>query len=1272
NTAPVAVNDTATTTENAIITGAAPGVLGNDSDPEGDALGVVAVAGSADNLGNPVAGSAGGIFVLQADGSYSFDPGTAFDDLQLGEQRVTGISYTISDGNGGVATATLSITVTGQNDAPIGSDASISLDEDTQATGALPVATDPDGDTLTYALVGEAGNGTVRISAGGAYVYTPNPDYSGPDSFTYTVSDGTATVTYTVTITVLPVEDDPVAGPLPDLAMVDGQAPNVDVSGAFSDPDGDALGFTATGLPEGLTISADGVISGLVDSSASQLGGGIYSVTVTAADPAGNSASRTFTITVTNPGPIAVDDAGGTGENESATGNVVSNDTDPDGDALTVIAVGASGNGVGAPAAGSNGGSFTILADGSYSFDPGTAFDDLAAGETRETSIAYTVSDGEGGVASAVLRITVTGTNDPPIASDSSITTAEDTAVTGAIPASDAEGDALSFTLVAQPPNGTVVLNPDGSYSYSPAVDFNGTDSFDVTVSDGLGGEVTVTVTVTVTPVNDAPVGADGAIEVTEDTPFGGMLPVATDVDGPSLTYAAGTIAPEHGTVTINSDGSFTYVPNADYSGPDSFTYSVSDGIAPPQSYVITVTVSGENDPPVAVDDGASAQENADISGVVTGNDSDPDGDALTVVGVGVASGGVGSTVAGSNGGNFVITADGSFIFSPGVDFDDLQFGEQRQTTVSYTISDGNGGAATATLTVTVDGANDAPGAGVLPPLAAVDAGTVNYDASTVFFDIEGDALSFSAEDLPDGLSISATGQITGTLRSDASILGPGANGVYVITVTATDPGGLAVSRSFTLTVTNPPPVAGNDSATTAEDTPLLGASVTGGDSDPDGDALTYSVVSGPANGTLTFRADGSYDYAPAPNFNGIDSFTYSVSDGQGGTAQAVVTITVTPVNDAPVAVDDPGAFAIDEDGSATIAPLGNDSDPDGSPLTITRIDNQAIAVGGSVAVAGGIVTLNGDGSLTFAANADYSGTPSFTYTVSDGALEATAVVTGTVSPVNDAPVNGLPPSFAGSEDTPLQLTGISVADVDAGAGVITVTLGVDAGSLTASATGDVAVSGSGTATIVLSGTRDALNAYLAGGTAPIYQPVANSNAAVTLTMLTDDGGNSGAGGPLTDSDVATIMLDGENDPPVVSAPPPSGPEDTPIAGAVVATDPDGDALTFTLTAPPANGTVSLAADGSYVYTPHTNFNGTDTFAITVDDGNGGVVIVPISVTITPVNDAPIGADAAFEVAEDGSLDGTLPLASDPENDPLTYGLGQPAGSGVATVNPDG
>jgi VCBS repeat-containing protein len=1272
NTAPVAVDDAVTTTENAVVTGTAPGVLGNDSDPEGDALGVVAVAGSAGNLGVPVAGSVGGSFVLQADGSYTFDPGTAFNDLQAGEQRVTSISYTISDGNGGVAIATLSVTVTGENDAPVGSDDAITLDEDTQASGTLPVATDPDGDALTYALVGDASNGTVTVSADGSYVYTPAANYFGPDSFTYSVSDGVATVTYTITIDVLPVGDGPVAGPLPDRAMLDGATPSIDVSSAFSDPDGEALAFTANGLPAGLTISTTGVISGTVDNSASQQGGGLYTVTVTAEDAAGNTVSRSFTITVTNPVPTAVDDAGSTGENTPATGNVIGNDSDPDGDTLTVIAVGASGNGVGTPVAGSAGGNFTILADGSYSFDPGTAFDDLAAGETRQTSVGYTISDGEGGVASAILRITVTGSNDTPIASDSSITTSEDSVVTGAIAASDAEGDTLSFTLVAQPANGSVTLNPDGTYSYAPAADFNGTDSFDVTVSDGNGGVVTVTVTVTVTPVNDAPVGSDGAITVGEDTTFTGTLPVASDVDGPALTYAAGSIAPAHGTVTISSDGSFSYEPDPDYTGADSFTYTVSDGIAPPQTYTIIVTVSGANDAPIAVDDSSSTEENTAVSGVVTANDSDLDGDPLTVIGVGAPSGGVGSVVAGSAGGSFVIAADGSFTFTPGAAFDDLQLGEQRQTSVTYTISDGNGGVATATLVVTVNGSNDAPSGGTLPPLAGNDAGAVSYDASIAFSDIEGDALSFTAADLPAGLTISSSGAITGTLASDASIGGPGANGVYVITVTATDPGGLSVSRSFTLTVTNPPPTTGNDSATTAEDTPLVGASVAANDSDPDGDALTYALVSGTANGTLTFRADGSYDYVPAPNFSGIDSFTYSVSDGQGGIAQAVVTITVGPVNDAPVAVDDTGAFTIDEDGRATITPLANDSDADGNPLTITRVDNQAIAIGGSVAVSGGVVTLNGDGSLSFVASADYNGAPSFTYTISDGLSEATATISGTVNPVNDAPVNGLPSSFSGTEDTPLALTGIMVADNDAGSGIITVTLSVDAGSLAANSGGGVTVAGSGTGSIVLSGTLADINAYLAGPGVPIYQPVANSGSAVTLTMLTSDGGNSGAGGALSDTDTATIILSGVNDPPLVSAPPASGAEDTPIAGAIVASDPDGDDLSFSLTSPPANGTVSLAADGSYVYMPNPNFNGTDNFTITVDDGNGGIVAVPVSITVTPVNDAPIGADASFAVAEDGTLSGTLPLASDPESDPLTYALGGQASFGVATVNTDG
>ncbi|MBE7374041.1 putative Ig domain-containing protein, partial [Pseudomonas lopnurensis] len=195
-----------------------------------------------------------------------------------------------------------------------------------------------------------------------------------------------------------------------------------------------------------------------------------------------------------------------------------------------------------------------------------------------------------------------------------------------------------------------------------------------------------------------------------------------------------------------------------------------------------------------------------------------------------------------------------------------------------------------------------------------LDADPVSLDLSAYFSDAS--QLTFSADGLPDGLSLDpATGSITGTLDNSASQGGTG--GQYQVTVTATDAAGNSTSQSFTWTVGNPPPVASDDSASTAEDIPVDG-NVLGNDSDPDGDDLSVVqfVVTGdgtlysagqianiPGVGDLQLNANGSYTFTPAPDWNGtVPSVTYTISDGEGGTDTAELAIVVTPVNDAPVA----------------------------------------------------------------------------------------------------------------------------------------------------------------------------------------------------------------------------------------------------------------------------------------------------------------------------------------------------------------------------------
>ena len=238
----------------------------------------------------------------------------------------------------------MNITVTPVTDLAAADDSATTA-EDTPVSGT--VATNDSttsGGALTFAKASDPSHGTVVVNADGTYTYTPAANYNGPDSFTYTVTDPASgeSLTQTVNITVTPVNDAPVGvGTIGNQADIDAETiAGLDVSGFFADVDGDTLSYSASGLPAGLTIDPiTGIIGGTVDRSASQGGaGGVYTVTVTANDGNGGTAAQTFTWAVTNPAPTAGDNASTTLEDTPVSGNVLTNDSDPDGDTLQVTA----------------------------------------------------------------------------------------------------------------------------------------------------------------------------------------------------------------------------------------------------------------------------------------------------------------------------------------------------------------------------------------------------------------------------------------------------------------------------------------------------------------------------------------------------------------------------------------------------------------------------------------------------------------------------------------------------------------------------------------------------------------------------------------------------------------------------------------------------------------------------------------------------------------------------------------------------------------------
>ena len=291
---------------------------------------------------------------------------------------------------------------------------------------------------------------------------------------------------------------------------------------------------------------------------------------------------------------------------------MLANDTDIDGDALAVTAATATH------------GTVVINGDGTISYTPNANY-------FGSDTITYSISDGHGGSSTATVSVTVTPVNDAPVAVSDGASTAEDTPVTVAVLANDfdLEGDSLTVTA-ASAASGAVVINPDGSLTYTPSANFFGSDTITYSISDGNGGTATATVAVTVASVNDNPVALNDAASTSEDTPVSvAVLANDTDADGDVLTVTAASAG--NGTVVINPDGTLLYTPVGNFNGTDIISYMISDGNGGVVSATATITVAAVNDAPVANGDSAAVTEDTPVSGSVLANDTDVDGTPLTV-----------------------------------------------------------------------------------------------------------------------------------------------------------------------------------------------------------------------------------------------------------------------------------------------------------------------------------------------------------------------------------------------------------------------------------------------------------------------------------------------------------------------------------------------------------------------------------------------------------------------------------------------------------------
>ncbi len=910
---PAPVNDAVTVRADTVLT-ADPGrgLLANDRDAANtgtltvSAVNPTVLDDGAANVGAPIVLASGAVLTVDADGTFALDPSGSADLRSLGEGEVftDEFTYAIADGNerASLGTASVRITFTGVNDAPVPGDDRAVTDEHSvvriAAERLLANDSDPDGgDALTIVAVDDgATTGRVNLAGNGLIAYDPDGRFSGlapgeeaVDTFRYTVADGNGgSATATVTVRVLG-QADPPAPPGQIVASFEDGPPGawdpawdrikpfgsepVSIVTAYRETDGAGGTFNPTGGDRMAVLEAFGSFADPATSVAGFLG-----VTALPSDSDGSRAadgSAMKTTIALNAGDEISFDWMFDARDRSVGGTEVFND-------YAVLTV-----------AGPGGREVFTLADVRLTGDFG-------ATGWRASSYAA-AAGGEYTFGFAVMNDAV----------------------------SHGLGDPRNSRLLVD----NVRLGREFGDAYQ-RLDGGPGDPFQTWARP---------------PTANADTAATG-----EDTPIT-ILPgdlLANDVPpnaGGPLGLSELDVSATAGAVTRGTDGAILYDPrgafdalNAGETATDRFFYTVTADNGGTARAEVSITVNGANDAPVARGDVVATGEDNAVTGNLLadnggGEDTDVDGDSLSVTRVNGAAANVGSTIALASGALLLVNADGTFSYDPDGRFEVLGPGDTVTDTFTYTVDDGQGGTATAAVSVLVSGVNDAP-------VASDDASSTTEDTA-VTIDLVGN--DFDAE--------AATPAIAGL----------------------------------------------NDSATIG----LL---------TPNGD------------GTVTYDPSGRFDVLRDGDV-AVDTFEYTIDDGMGGTDAATVTVEVTGVDDAPVAAADEASTS--EDGPVTIALLTNDTDAEGDPLAITGVDDA-----GTI----GLVTLNGDGTVTYDPDGRFealsdgeTATDTFRYTVSDGTgLTDTATVTVTVTGVDEggAGSGDLVNSFEGVIDPAVSRGAVSVA----------------------------------------------------------------------------------------------------------------------------------------------------------------------------------------------------------------------------------------------------
>ncbi|MFY0653953.1 MAG: tandem-95 repeat protein [Cyclobacteriaceae bacterium] len=1396
-------------------------VVPNDvPDPEGDDVTYTTVSGTEPDE------TTEGTLTFNPDGTYEFTPVSGFDGEVTFDYEVCddGVPEVCS-----IATVTIHV---GTNVPPVADDETVTTDEDTQVTIDITDGdTDSDGTIVPSSIIlidptnaGITGNsstplvisgeGNYSIDVDGNLTFTPEENFNGTSSVNYTIKDnlGATSNVATVTVDITPANDGPVA--VDDEETMD---PGTTLTSSvvlndLPDPEGDDLTYsvvsgtepdettegTLTFNPDGsYTFTAIGGFDGEVIFDYEVCDDGVPIVCSTA----------TVTIDVTdNIPPVADNDSATADEDQEVTILVIEGDTDADGTinpgSIILIDPNDPSN------TGDSNRPLEIEGEGTYEVDNvGNVTFIPEFNFNGDAQVNYTIEDNLGATSNiAEVTITVTSLNDPPVADNESVATEEDTAVSIDITEGDIDFDGNiepTTVILIDPDNvtnignsstpltidgeGTYSVDASGNLTFTPEDDYNGVSGVNYTIEDNDGALSNVArVDITIAPANDGPVAVDdvesvGPGEALTSTVTPNDIP---DPEGDDVTYTvvSGTTPDSgtEGTLTFNDDGTYTFVPVDGFSGEVDFDYEVCDDGVPELCSTATVTIHvGDNEPPVADDETATTTEDVAVTLDITDGDTDSDGSIVpsSIVLIDPANSGVTGThanaltIAGE--GVYSINTDGNLTFTPVENFNGV-------SSVNYTIKDNLGATSNvATVEITITPANDAPVAiddeEFMSPGTTLSASVTGNDLP----DPEGDNLSYS---LVSGTTPDAGTEGSLTFNPDGSYdFAPvsGFLGTVTFEYEVCDDGTPSLCSTATVSITvtnNEPPVADDDDAIITEDNPVT-IFIINGDEDPDGTLNPFEIVLiDPADpthtgdntrplvidgeGTYTVDPLGNVTFTPEENYTGTSIINYTIEDNLGAVSNvAKITITVTPENDPPVAVDDEDST--EEDTPVTVPVLGNDTDIDGDDLEVTQASSDD-----------GTTVINPDGTITFTPNTDFIGEAIVDYTITDGnggfddaivtitieedraisivvdevCISNTPYVDYTITPVDfstielativwrkldgtvveeltDQPLTGQllwPGAELDNDGNPIAWPGWDFVDgvwIQINDGLrpemelvvslnpsTQVVVSYPPATPTCSANpnnpptagDDEIVTDEDTPVTddLFPNDEDIDGDDFTINTTPITPPthgdiVINPDGTFTYTPDPMYNGTDSFVYEICDTglpsmcDQATVNINiGQvNDPPVAEDDVAETDFETPVTGDLTTNDedPDGDNLIVSGTpvTPPTNGSVVLDTDGTYTYTPNDGFVGIDTFVYQVcDDGTPSICDeATVTITVISTNEPPVAVDDAASTDSITPVEGNLlENDSDPNGDEITVNtipIINPF-NGTVVINPDG